>query len=65
MSPPEPVAQATVAVSSAVGALLDPQREDLIGALGETTVKPLFAIKIYIHIFYIQFRYTKDILSYN
>lgn len=65
MSPPEPVAQATVAVGSAVGALLDPQREDLIAALGETTVKPLFCKKVYVHIFYIQFRYSNNILSYN
>ncbi|TXG53549.1 hypothetical protein EZV62_018805 [Acer yangbiense] len=34
--------QATVAVGSAVGALLDPRRADLIAALGETTGKPAF-----------------------
>ncbi|CAN0929407.1 Ubiquinone biosynthesis protein COQ4 homolog, mitochondrial [Linum grandiflorum] len=34
--------QAAVAVGSAVGALLDPRRADLIGALGETTGKPAF-----------------------
>ncbi|KAL5722584.1 hypothetical protein ACHQM5_006091 [Ranunculus cassubicifolius] len=34
--------QAAVAVGSAVGALLDPRRADLIAALGETTGKPFF-----------------------
>jgi ubiquinone biosynthesis protein COQ4 len=34
--------QAAVAVGSAFGALLDPKRADLIGALGETTGKPAF-----------------------
>lgn len=34
--------QAAVAVGSAVGALLDPRRADLIAALGETTGKPAF-----------------------
>ncbi|KAK9707168.1 hypothetical protein RND81_07G177200 [Saponaria officinalis] len=33
---------AAVAVGSAVGALLDPRRADLIAALGETTGKPAF-----------------------
>ncbi|KAK9279670.1 hypothetical protein L1049_013350 [Liquidambar formosana] len=36
--------QAAVAVGSAVGALLDPRRADLIAALGETTGKPAFEI---------------------
>lgn len=31
-----------VALGSAVGALLDPRRADLIAALGETTGKPAF-----------------------
>lgn len=34
--------QAAVALGSAVGALLDPRRADLIAALGETTGKPAF-----------------------
>lgn len=34
--------QAAVAAGSAVGALLDPRRADLIAALGETTGKPAF-----------------------
>lgn len=34
--------QAAVAVGSAMGALLDPRRADLIAALGETTGKPAF-----------------------
>lgn len=34
--------QAAVVVGSAVGALLDPRRADLIAALGETTGKPAF-----------------------
>ncbi|OWM75881.1 ubiquinone biosynthesis protein COQ4 homolog, mitochondrial isoform X2 [Punica granatum] len=34
--------QAAVAVGSAVGALLDPRRVDLVAALGETTGKPAF-----------------------
>lgn len=34
--------QAAVAVGSAVGALLDPRRADLIAALGETTGRPSF-----------------------
>lgn len=34
--------QAAVALGSAVGALLDPRRADLIAALGETTRKPAF-----------------------
>lgn len=34
--------QAAVAVGSAVGALLEPRRADLIAALGETTGKPAF-----------------------
>lgn len=34
--------QAAVAVGSAVGALLDPRRADLIAALGGTTGKPAF-----------------------
>lgn len=34
--------QAAVAVGSAVGALLDPRRADLIAALGETTGKSAF-----------------------
>jgi len=34
--------QAAVAMGSAVGALLDPRRADLIAALGETTGKPAF-----------------------
>lgn len=34
--------QAAVAIRSAVGALLDPQRADLIAALGETTGKLAF-----------------------
>ncbi|KAK1552357.1 hypothetical protein Q3G72_015289 [Acer saccharum] len=34
--------KAAVAVGSAVGALLDPRRADLIAALGETTGKPAF-----------------------
>lgn len=34
--------QAAVALGSAVGALLDPGRADLIAALGETTGKPFF-----------------------
>lgn len=34
--------QAAVALGSAVGALLDPRRADLIAALGETTGKPFF-----------------------
>ncbi|KAG5624810.1 hypothetical protein H5410_010028, partial [Solanum commersonii] len=34
--------QAAVALGSAVGALLDPRRADLIAALGETTGKPVF-----------------------
>ncbi|XP_043687163.1 ubiquinone biosynthesis protein COQ4 homolog, mitochondrial-like [Telopea speciosissima] len=34
--------QAAVALGSAFGALLDPKRADLIGALGETTGKPAF-----------------------
>ncbi|KAK8467854.1 hypothetical protein PHAVU_007G165450 [Phaseolus vulgaris] len=33
---------AAVAMGSAVGALLDPRRADLIAALGETTGKPAF-----------------------
>ncbi|PRQ16286.1 putative ubiquinone biosynthesis protein Coq4 [Rosa chinensis] len=33
---------AAVVVGSAVGALLDPRRADLIAALGETTGKPAF-----------------------
>lgn len=37
-----PWQQAAVAVGSAVGALLDPRRADLIAALGETTGKPSF-----------------------
>lgn len=37
-----PWQQAAVAVGSAVGALLDPRRADLIAALGETTGKPAF-----------------------
>lgn len=35
--------QAAVAFGSAVGALVDPRRADLIAALGETTGKPAFA----------------------
>ncbi|KAL8106084.1 hypothetical protein AgCh_029768 [Apium graveolens] len=34
--------KAAVALGSAVGALLDPRRADLIAALGETTGKPAF-----------------------
>lgn len=34
--------QAAVALGSAIGALLDPRRADLIAALGETTGKPAF-----------------------
>ncbi|XP_072970588.1 ubiquinone biosynthesis protein COQ4 homolog, mitochondrial [Typha angustifolia] len=34
--------QAMVAVGSALGALMDPRRADLIAALGETTGKPAF-----------------------
>ncbi|ERN03772.1 hypothetical protein AMTR_s00078p00079740 [Amborella trichopoda] len=34
--------QAAVAVGSAVGALLNPRRADLIASLGETTGKPAF-----------------------
>jgi ubiquinone biosynthesis protein COQ4 len=34
--------QAAVALGSAVGELLDPQRADLIAAHGETTGKPTF-----------------------
>lgn len=34
--------QVAVAVGSAVGALLDPRRADLIAALGETTGRPAF-----------------------
>lgn len=34
--------QAAVAVGSALGALIDPRRADLIAALGETTGKPAF-----------------------
>lgn len=34
--------QAAVALGSAVGALVDPKRADLIAALGETTGKPAF-----------------------
>jgi ubiquinone biosynthesis protein COQ4 len=34
--------RAAVAVGSAVGALMDPRRADLIAALGETTGKPAF-----------------------
>ncbi|KAK1320879.1 hypothetical protein QJS10_CPA03g02563 [Acorus calamus] len=34
--------QAAVAVGSALGALMDPRRADLIAALGETTGKPAF-----------------------
>ncbi|GAV68394.1 Coq4 domain-containing protein [Cephalotus follicularis] len=34
--------KAAIAVGSAVGALLDPRRADLIAALGETTGKPTF-----------------------
>ncbi|KAL6002446.1 hypothetical protein ACLOJK_034378 [Asimina triloba] len=34
--------QAAVAIGSAVGALMDPRRADLIPALGETTGKPAF-----------------------
>ncbi|KAJ8900446.1 hypothetical protein K2173_025223 [Erythroxylum novogranatense] len=34
--------QAAVAIGSAIGALLDPRRADLIAALGETTGKPAF-----------------------
>lgn len=34
--------QAAVALGSAVGALLDPRRADLIAALGETTGKPAY-----------------------
>ena len=34
--------QAAVAIGSAVGALVDPRRADLIAALGETTGKPAF-----------------------
>lgn len=34
--------QAAVAVGSALGALMDPRRADLIAALGETTGKPSF-----------------------
>lgn len=34
--------QAAVAVGSAVGALVNPRRADLIAALGETTGKPAF-----------------------
>ncbi|GMJ13432.1 hypothetical protein like AT2G03690 [Hibiscus trionum] len=37
-----PWQQAAVAVGSAMGALLDPRRADLIAALGETTGKPAF-----------------------
>ncbi|XVE91628.1 hypothetical protein REPUB_Repub01dG0026600 [Reevesia pubescens] len=37
-----PWQQAAVAVGSAVGALVDPRRADLIAALGETTGKPAF-----------------------
>lgn len=37
-----PWQQAAVALGSAVGALLDPRRADLIAALGETTGKPAF-----------------------
>ncbi|EPS67951.1 hypothetical protein M569_06821, partial [Genlisea aurea] len=38
----KPWQQAAVAVGSAVGALLNPRRADLIAALGETTGKPAF-----------------------
>ncbi|CBI16801.3 unnamed protein product, partial [Vitis vinifera] len=34
--------QAAVAMGSAIGALMDPRRADLIAALGETTGKPAF-----------------------
>lgn len=34
--------QAAVALGSALGALMDPRRADLIAALGETTGKPAF-----------------------
>ncbi|MFS7992887.1 putative ubiquinone biosynthesis protein Coq4 [Helianthus anomalus] len=34
--------QAAIALGSAVGALVDPRRADLIAALGETTGKPAF-----------------------
>lgn len=34
--------QAAIALGSAVGALLDPRRADLVAALGETTGKPAF-----------------------
>lgn len=34
--------QAAVALGSAIGALMDPRRADLIAALGETTGKPAF-----------------------
>lgn len=34
--------QAAVAMGSALGALVDPRRADLIAALGETTGKPAF-----------------------
>ena len=34
--------QAAVALGSALGALMDPRRVDLIAALGETTGKPAF-----------------------
>lgn len=37
-----PWQQAAVAVGSAVGALFNPRRADLIAALGETTGKPAF-----------------------
>lgn len=38
----KPWQQAAVAVGSALGALMDPRRADLIAALGETTGKPAF-----------------------
>ncbi|KAI3817310.1 hypothetical protein L1987_11099 [Smallanthus sonchifolius] len=38
--------QAAVALGSAVGALVDPRRADLIAALGETTGKPAFEREI-------------------
>lgn len=34
--------QAAVTLGSALGALMDPRRADLIAALGETTGKPAF-----------------------
>lgn len=39
--------QATIAVGSALGALMDPRRADLIAALGETTGKPAFQNTLY------------------